>query len=83
VVSTSGTGVNTTDTDPVAILVEPGLGRYVYTANYLGNSVSGFRLNPNSGALVQTQATPYPTGANPTALAAVPHGNHAIQSVTP
>ena len=27
------------------------LGRFVYTANYLGNSVSGFRLNPNTGAL--------------------------------
>jgi 6-phosphogluconolactonase (cycloisomerase 2 family) len=74
---------NSTDTEPVAVIVEPSLGRYVYTANYLGNTVSGFRLNPNTGTISATQATPYPTGANPTALAAVPHGNHATQSVTP
>ena len=82
-VSATSSGGNTTDTEPVAIIVDPALGRFVYTANYLGNSVSGFRLNPNSGALTTTQATPYPTGANPTALAAVPHGNHATQSVNP
>lgn len=82
-VNVSGSTVDATDTDPVAMLVDPGLGRYVYTANYLGNSVSGFRLNPNTGVLTVTQDTPYPTGANPTAIAAVPHGNHAAQSVTP
>jgi 6-phosphogluconolactonase (cycloisomerase 2 family) len=82
-VGATSNGGNTTDTEPVAIVVDPSLGRYVYTANYLGNSVSGFRLDPNSGALQTTQATPYTTGANPTALAAVPHGNHATQSVTP
>jgi len=70
-----------TDTQPVSITVEPALGRYVYTANHLGNSISGFRLNPSTGVLTQTQATPYPTGENPTAVIAVPHGNHAIQAV--
>ncbi len=80
--ATSSTG-NSTDTDPVSIIVDPSLGRYVYTANYLGNSISGFRLNPNTGSLTATELTPYPTGANPTALIAVPHGNHAIQVVTP
>ena len=83
VVGATSSGGNTTDTEPVAIVVDPSLGRYVYTANYLGNSVSGFELNPNTGAVAATQATPYPTGANPTALVAVPHGNHATQSVTP
>jgi 6-phosphogluconolactonase len=78
--STSSTG-NATDTDPVSIVVEPSLGRFVYTANYLGNSVSGFRLNPNTGALSLTQATPYPTGAAPAAIVAVPHGNHALETV--
>ncbi len=83
VVNTTGTGVNTTDTEPRAIIVDPALARFVYTANYLGNSVTGFRLDPNTGALSTLQATPYPTGAYPTALAAVPHGNHSTQSVTP
>lgn len=72
-----------TDTEPVALTIDPALGRFVYTANKLGNSISGFRLNPDTGVLTATQATPYPTGANPTAIAAVPHGNHATQSVTP
>jgi 6-phosphogluconolactonase (cycloisomerase 2 family) len=72
-----------TDTQPVSIVVDPALGRFVYTANHLGNSVSGFRLDPNTGALTATQATPYPTGSTPTAILAIPHGNHAIQSVTP
>ena len=69
-----------TDTDPVSIIVDPALGRYIYTANYLGNSVSGFKLNPNDGTFSPTQATPYPTGAHPTAIIAVPHGDHALQT---
>jgi 6-phosphogluconolactonase (cycloisomerase 2 family) len=80
IVSATGSGGNATDTDPVSIIVEPAEGRFVYTANYLGNSVSGFKLDPNTGTLSLTQATPYPTGANPTALIAVPHGNHASQT---
>jgi 6-phosphogluconolactonase len=69
-------------TEPVAITVDPALGRFVYTANKLDNSVSGFRLNSISGALTATQATPYPTGSKPTALVVVPHGNHATQTAT-
>lgn len=83
VVNVTGSSTTSTDTQPVAILVDPALGRYVYTANYLGNDISGFRLNPNTGALSLAQSTPYPTGVNPAALVAVPHGNHAVQSVTP
>lgn len=79
-ISTAGSAASTTDTDPVSVVVEPALGRYVYTANYLGNSISGFKLNPSDGTIDKTQATPYPTGANPTALVAVPHGNHALST---
>jgi 6-phosphogluconolactonase len=74
---------NATDTQPVALVVDPALGRYVYSANHIGNSVSGFRLNPSTGVLTATQATPYPTGSGPTAVVAVPHGNHASQAVAP
>jgi 6-phosphogluconolactonase len=83
IVNSNSSLVYATDTQPVAIAVDPALGRYVYTANHIGNTVSGFRLNPSTGVLTQTQATPYPTGAVPTALAIVPHGNHAVQIVTP
>ena len=72
-----------TDTQPVAIAIDPALGRFVYTVNYLGNSVSGFRMDTNTGVVSSTQATPYPTGDNPTSLVIVPHGNHSVQSVTP
>jgi 6-phosphogluconolactonase (cycloisomerase 2 family) len=81
-VNVTGSQLNSTDTQPVAIVVDPALGRFVYTANHLGNSVSGFVLDPTSGALSATQASPYPiTGTKPTAIVAIPHGNHAIQAV--
>jgi 6-phosphogluconolactonase (cycloisomerase 2 family) len=85
VTNVSGSAYNSTDTQPVAIVVDPALGRFVYTANALGNSVSGFRLNSTSGALSATQSTPYPIdkGSKPTAIVAVPHGNHATQVVVP
>jgi DNA-binding beta-propeller fold protein YncE len=82
-VNATGASQNITDTQPDAVAVDPALGRYVYTANFLGNSVSGFRLDPNAGTLKQTQATPYPTGNRPTAILVVPHGNHSVQVVTP
>jgi len=82
-INTTGSAVNSTDTEPVAIGVDPALGRFVYTANVLGNSVSGFRLDPIAGTLAITQATPYPTATGPTALAIIPHGNHSTESITP
>jgi 6-phosphogluconolactonase len=82
-VNPTGSATNSTDTQPVSIGIDPALGRFVYTANYLGNSMSGFRLDPNTGTLTITQTTPYPSDKNPTALVIVPHGNHSSQSVTP
>ena len=83
IVNSNSSLVYATDTQPVAIAIDPALGRFVYTADHVGNSISGFRLNPETGVLSQNQATPYPTGTAPTALVLVPHGNHATQSVTP
>lgn len=82
-VNTTGSQTNNTDTGPIAIAVDPALARFVFTANALGNSVSGFQLDPIAGTLKQTQATPYPTGNHPAAVALVPHGNHSTQTVTP
>lgn len=81
-VNATGSSTNSTDTEPVSIAVDPALGRFVYTANILGNSVSGFRLDPIAGTLAPTQATPYPTGSAPSAVAIVPHGNHSTQNIT-
>ena len=69
-VNPTGSATNSTDTQPDAITVDPALGRFVYTANILGNSISGFRLDPTAGTLTQTQSTPYPSGSKPTALVA-------------
>jgi len=82
-VNPTGAAINSTDTEPLSVAVDPALGRFVYTANYLGNSVSGFRLDPNAGNLTPAQATPYPSDQKPTAIAIVPHGNHSTQTVTP
>ncbi len=83
VVNATSNASNATDTDPVALAVDPALGRFVYTANRLGNTISGFDLNPNTGAISSTLAAPYPTGVYPMAVVVVPHGNHATQSITP
>ena len=82
-VNSTGSQTNSTDTQPVSVGVDPALGRYVYTANFLGNSVSGFRLDPTAGTLKQTLTTPYPTGVHPAAVVMAPHGNHSTQTVTP
>ncbi|MFZ0394503.1 MAG: beta-propeller fold lactonase family protein [Terracidiphilus sp.] len=83
VVNVTGSQINTTDTQPVSIAVDPALGRFVYTANYLGDSISGFQLNPATGALQPSEATPYPSQSHPTALLIVPHGNHSLETTTP
>lgn len=78
-VNTSGSSINSTGTEPLAVIVDPSFGRYVYSANALDNSVTGFQLNPSTGTLSPAQNGPYPTVGNPIALAAVPHGNHSVQ----
>ena len=82
-VSVTGTTANNTDTTPVALVVDPSLGRFVFTANQQGNSISGFKLNPTSGVLTPTIAAPYPTGFKPSAIASVPHGSHATETISP
>jgi 6-phosphogluconolactonase len=67
-------GNYTTGTQPIAIGIDPSLNEYVYTADFLGNTVSGFQLNPSTGALLNSQYSPYGSNANPTAVAAIPHG---------
>ena len=63
-----GTGLQ-----PVAVGIDPSMNRYIYTANFLGNNVSGFAMDVNSGSLLNTQFSPFAANANPTAVAAIPH----------
>ena len=78
-VNTSGSTANSTGTSPVAVIVDPSYGRFVYSANLLDNSLTGFQLNPSTGTLTATLNAPYPSVGSPTAVAAIPHGNHSIQ----
>ena len=50
------------------------MNQYLFTANFLGNTVSGFQLNATDGTLLNSQNSPYTANANPTAVAAIPHG---------
>lgn len=62
-----------TGSQPVAIGIDPSLNQYVYTANFLGNNVSGFQLNLTDGSLLNSQFSPSAANANPTAVAAITH----------
>jgi 6-phosphogluconolactonase (cycloisomerase 2 family) len=62
-----------TGVQPVALGIDPGMHHFLYTANFLGNTVSGFELDSTAGTLINTQNTPYASNAQPTAVAAVPH----------
>ncbi len=66
-----------TGLQPVAIGIDPSTNHFLYTANYLGNTVSGtlsgFELSPTAGTLINSQNSPYTANAQPTAVAAIPH----------
>jgi len=68
----SRVGAYATGEQPVAVGIDPRLNKYVFTANFLGNNVSGFALN-SDGSLFNTQYSPFTANANPTAVAAIPH----------
>jgi DNA-binding beta-propeller fold protein YncE len=67
------------DTQPVAIGIDPASNKYLYTANFLANTVSGYQINSSTGALLNSQFSPYTANANPTAVAAIPHGSVATK----
>jgi 6-phosphogluconolactonase len=79
----SGAAAYAVDAGPICLLIEPAEARFVYTANFLGNTVSGLALNPSTGALSAVQNTPFKAAGQPTCSAAITHGNHAIEVVQP
>jgi 6-phosphogluconolactonase (cycloisomerase 2 family) len=68
-----------TGTQPVAMGIDPSTSHFLFTANFLSSNVSGFELSATAGTLVDTQKSPYTSNANPTAVAAVPHGSSSTQ----
>jgi 6-phosphogluconolactonase len=79
----SGATTYAVDAGPTCILIEPAEARFVYTSNFLGDTVSGLTLNPATGALAPVQNTPFKATGNPTCSAAITHGNHSIEVVQP
>ena len=76
----AGTSSNTlTDPGPAALVAENSIGRYVYTANFIGNSVSTLYIDPNAGTTRVGQNSPFPGVAKASAIAAIRHGDHSIQ----
>lgn len=66
-------GTYATGTQPVAIGIDPSTNSFLYTANFLGNNVSGWQLNIHDGSLLVSQFSPFGANRNPTAVAAIPH----------
>jgi len=77
-------GTYATGIQPVAIGIDPSTNHFLYTANYLDNgisgTVSGFELSPTAGTLINSENSPYTSNAQPTAVAAIPHGGSQSSS---
>lgn len=69
----SAMGNYATGTQPVAIGIDPSTNRFLFTANFLDNNVSGFQLSPSDGSLLVSQFSPYGSNPRPVAVAAIPH----------
>ena len=48
-----------TGTGPTCVAIDPALGDFLYTSNSLDNTVTGERLNPNTGGLQPVQNSPF------------------------
>jgi 6-phosphogluconolactonase len=69
----SNIGTYSTGLQPIAIGIDPSTNHFLYTVNFLDNTVSGFELSITNGTLLDSQNSPFTTDAQPTAVAAIPH----------
>jgi 6-phosphogluconolactonase (cycloisomerase 2 family) len=78
-IGSSGTltsiGTYATGVQPVAIGIDPSTYHFLFTVNFLSANVSDFELSTTTGTLINTQHSPYTANAQPTAVAAIPHGS--------
>ncbi len=65
-----------TGTGPTCVFVDPALGTYVYTTNFLDNTISGFNLDLTSGSLAPVQNNTFLANGQPTCVAGTPHNKH-------
>ncbi len=59
-------GTYTTGAQPVAIGIDPSLNEFLYTANFLGNSVSGFQIQASDLGLISQLPRARPSKPMPT-----------------
>ena len=64
----------TTGTQPVAMGIDPSLNQFLFTANFLGDTVSGFQIQASDGTLINSKGSSFAASPNPTAIVAIPHG---------
>jgi 6-phosphogluconolactonase (cycloisomerase 2 family) len=62
-----------TGLQPVAIGIDPSTNHFLFTVNFLDNTVSDFELSATAGTLLDAQFSPFATSAQPVAAAAIPH----------
>jgi 6-phosphogluconolactonase len=79
----AGIGAAAVATAPTCVTIEPALGVYVYTSNSLDNSISGLKMDANTGQLANIANTPFPTSTLPTCVVSVANGSHATSVVNP
>jgi 6-phosphogluconolactonase (cycloisomerase 2 family) len=75
----SGTSGFAVKAGPTFVLIEPNGGKYLYTTDFIDGFVSGGELNANTGVLSSVEGATFPAGGQPTAIAAVTHGNHPTE----
>lgn len=82
---TTGSTATSVGTAPTCVAIEPALGKYLYTSNYLDGTVTGEQLSPNNGGLTSIQNTPFPASGLPTCAVAVANGSygHPNQIINP
>ena len=66
-------GTFATGLQPVAIGIDPSTNHFLFTVNFLDNTVSDFELSTTAGTLLDAQFSPFATSAQPVAAAAIPH----------
>lgn len=66
-------GSYATGLQPVAIGIDPSTNHFLFTVNFLDNTVSDFELSTTAGTLLDAQSSPFATDAQPVAAAAIPH----------
>lgn len=79
--SATSTGAQPARTGPTCVTIENALGIYLYTSNFLDNSVTGMQLNSATGNLVRVRNDPFTVSAGPTCAAAIANGTHSSQII--